>query len=115
MPNPAYPSSLPIDGRESRRISRDGREEDVTGDGLTRVRKLHADRFDFEIKHPMLSSSEMTTLNNFYNSNGTASAIDLTWPEDGAVYVVRFGKTAIRTQWRSPTRRDAYVRLVAGG
>ena len=112
MANPAYPSALPIDPRESKRTLRDGRDEDVLGDGATRVRKLYADKYDFEIKHPLLTSSEMATLLSFYTTNAQAAAIDLTWPEDGAVYVVRFGKASVRTQWASPTRRHAWVRLV---
>lgn len=114
MPNPAYPT-LAIEPKESRRTLRDGREEDVLGDGTARVRKLYADRFDFEVKHPMLTSADMATLDAFYATYGTAPAIDLTWPEDGAVYVVRFGRSALRTQWASPTRRHAWVRLVAAG
>lgn len=114
MPNPAYPT-LSIDSRESRRTARDGREEDVLGDGFTRVRKLHADRFDFDVKHPMLSSADMAALVAFYATNGSAAAIDFTWPEDGAVYVVRFGKGALRTQWVSAAYRHAWVRLVAAG
>lgn len=106
----AYPSTLPIDG-ESRRIIRDGREEDTVGDGATRVRKLHADKFDFEIKHPRLSASQMTTLTNFYAANAAAD-ITLTWPEDGATYNVRFGKDALRTAWVAASYRDAWVRLV---
>ena len=108
----AYPT-LPIDGGDSRRIVRDGREEDTLGDGAARIRKLHADRFDFEIKHPMLTSSEFTTWKTHYDTNATAVAFDFTWPEDGVVYSVRFGRGAYKTQWRSPTRRDVWVRLVA--
>lgn len=111
MPNPAYPT-LAIDPRESKRTPRDGRDEDVLGDGTVRVRKLYADRFDFDIKHPFLSLTEMSTLQAFYATNGSAPLIDFTWPEDGAVYVVRFGKAALRTQWVSATRRHAWVRLV---
>lgn len=107
----AYPT-LPIDGRESRRIVRDGRVEDVIGDGLTRVRKLHADRYDFEIKHPLLTSAEISTLTTYYGTY-SAAAFDFVWPEDGVTYQVRFGAGGIRTQWASPTRRNAYVRLVA--
>jgi hypothetical protein len=107
----AYPT-LPIDARESKRTPRDGREEDPAGDGAVRVRKLYADKFDFDIKHPYLTSAQMTTLQSFYNSNATASTIDLTWPEDSVVYTVRFGKGALRTQYVSASRRHAWVRLV---
>ncbi|MGH9888619.1 MAG: hypothetical protein ACREBE_24010 [bacterium] len=112
MPNPAYPT-LPIDAKESKRIFRDGREEDVASDGATRVRRLHADKWDFELKHPLLTASEMTILDAFYASYADAPEIDFTWPEDGDVYVLQWGKAAIRTQWVSPSRRHAWVRLVA--
>lgn len=112
MPNPTYPT-LAIDSRESRRTSRDGREEDVLGDGYVRVRKLYGDRFDFDVKHPYLTLTEMSTLQAFYAANANAAAIDFTWPEDGLVYVVRLGRSALRTQWVSATRRHAWVRLVA--
>lgn len=105
-----YPT-LPINAGESRRTLRDGREEDVSGDGATRIRKLYADIYDFDVMHPLLTSSQMTTLLSFYASNPSA-LIDFTWPEDGVVYTVRFGKSAIRTQWKSASRRSAWVRLV---
>ena len=111
MSNPAYPTSLPI-SKESRRVLRDGRTEDITGDGSARVRKLYADKWDFDIKHPMLTSVEMATLEAFYSTYGTASAIDLVWPEDGVTYTVRFGRGAIGTSWVSASRRDATVHLV---
>lgn len=113
MPNPAYPT-LAIE-KNLKPISRDGREEDPTGDGLQRVRKLHADRTDFEIKHPSLNSTDRATLLAFYAANSTAQAIDFTNPLDSAVYVVRFGKGALRWEYASPTRQHAYVRLVAAG
>lgn len=107
----AYPT-LPIDQRESHRVLRDGRQEDTTGDGSTRVRKLHADKYDFEIKHPQLTSAQMTTLESFYSSNSAVPAFDFVWPEDGVTYSVRFGAGAIRTQWVSAVARHAWIRLV---
>lgn len=116
MPNPAYPSTLPIDPAESRRIPRDGREEDIIGDGTARVRKVHTTRYDFDIKHPILTPGEFTTWSTFYNSNENAALIDFTWPEDGVVYVVRFGRQAFRTAWaKAGPRRHLWVRLVSAG
>jgi hypothetical protein len=114
MSNPQYPTALPIHPTESSRSIRDGREEDFAGDGTIRVRKLHADRNDFELKHPLLSSSELATLQSFYDTYGTATAIDLVWPVDGQTYVVQFAPEALRTQWKTASRRDVWVRLVAG-
>ena len=110
MSNPAYPT-LPI-SVESRKVLRDGRTEDQSGDGVTRVRKLHADKYDFTITHPNLNAANLATLQTFYGSYGTATAIDLTWPEDGAVYVVRFGKDAINTSSKFGQNFDVKVRLV---
>jgi hypothetical protein len=109
----AYPSTLPIDPKESHRIVRDGRKSDIIGDGVARVRKLHADKYDFELKHPMLTSSEFSTWTTFYNTNSLAVTFDFVWPEDGVTYQVRFGENAFRSRWKSPTRRDLWVRLVA--
>jgi len=110
----SYPSTLPIDPKESRRIVRDGRREDSIGDGAMRVRKLHVTRYDFEIKHPALTSAEFSTWQTFYNTNENGN-VELTWPEDGVVYNLRFGAAAFRTQWTSPTRRHVWVRLVDRG
>lgn len=114
MPNPAYPT-LAIDQRGSKRVPRDGRKTDLDGDGVGRVRKFHADRSDFEVKHPSLNSTDEATLLAFYATYGSAEAIDFTWPLDGVVYVVRWGEGAIRHEWASPTKRHYYVRLVAAG
>jgi hypothetical protein len=109
MPNPAYPT-LPIAG-DSKRILRDGRNDDQIGDGSTRVRKLFPDKYDFELHHPSLVSGDQTTLQNFYNTNQTVSAIDLVWPEDGLTYVVIFRKDAVTRTWKPGSRRDYVVRL----
>lgn len=111
MSNPAYPASLPVHP-DSRRQPRDGREEDIAGDGAMRVRKLYADKFDFELHHPLLTTAEQATLAAFYATNSLAVAIDLVWPEDGVTYVVRFGKNALRSAYIKPLRRDFWVRLV---
>ncbi len=111
MANPVYPD-LPMD-KASDEDLRDGREEDVTGDGYARVRKLHDDRRDFIIVHPLLSLDQAATLEAFYSLNAGA-LIDFTWPLDGNVYQVRFGKGAIKRKWVSASRRSYTVRLVAG-
>lgn len=106
----AYPT-LPI-GLNSRRVLRDGRQEDAGADGVVRVRKLHADKYDFEIIHPALNASQLATLQVFYTDNATAASIDLLWPEDGLTYAVRFGRNAIERKWAAPGLRDVIVRLV---
>ena len=107
----AYPT-LAIH-KDSKRIVRDGRAEDLSVSGVARVRNFQsADKYDFELHHPSLTSSDVTTLKNHYDANRTAS-FDFTWPEDGVTYTgLRYGKGGLRTQWVSPTRRDAWVRLV---
>ena len=111
MANPAYPD-LPIDKTSVPNID-DGREEDKTGDGFTRIRKLHDDRYGFTVKHSLLTVDDVATLMAFYATNKLA-LIDFTWPDDGLVYQVRFGKGALQPQWVSPTRRSITVRLVPG-
>ena len=111
MANPVYPS-LKIDAANSKSVVRDGREEDISGDGTTRVRKLHADKVDFEIRHSGLTLAEAATLRAFYIAYGAIAAIDFRWPLDGNVYVVRFGKGGPRFEQAGPEYRTAYVRLV---
>jgi hypothetical protein len=107
----AYPT-LAIH-KDSKRIVRDGRNEDLSVSGVTRVRRFYAgDKYDFELRHPQLNSTDMTTLQNFYAAN-MASTFDFTWPEDGVTYTgLRFGRGGVATRWVSPGRRDAFVRLV---
>jgi len=111
MANPAYPTS-PKPGIGSKRTLRDGRQEDIGSDGTTRVRKLHADKWDFELVYPALKSADVTTVQNFYATYSTAAAIDLVWAEDGATYVVRFGKGAINRRYVAPGLRELTVKLV---
>lgn len=100
--------------RDSKRLVRDGREEARADNGDTYVRRFYAaDRYDFELRHPKLTSSEMATLLAFYGAH-LADTFDLVWPEDGTTYTgLRFGKGGVRTEWVSPGRRDALVRLVS--
>lgn len=105
-----YPT-LPISS-QSKRITRDGREEDIVGDGKIRVRKLHDDRYDFEIHHPQLTSAQRSTLSTFYTTN-LIIPFDFVWPADGVTYSVRFGKGGLRYAWKSAAYSDVFVRFVA--
>lgn len=111
MPNPTFPTISRTDG-SSRRILLDGRKEDAGSDGGVRVRKLHANKYAFELVLGDLNTTDQATLEAFVTANETASAIDYTWPEDGLVYVVRFGKDAVQRTWRPGSRRDYRIRLV---
>lgn len=110
---PTYPTTIPL-GNDSQRVPRDGRQESVADNGDTYVRKLYsADKYDFELRHPGLSSSELSTLQAFYDANVTGT-FDLVWPADGVTYTgLRFGRGGLRTQYFSPGRMSAFVRLVA--
>lgn len=69
---------------------RDGRQIDATADGLSRVRKLFADRRDFTVVHQPMSATAVATLRTFYAANisGTFYFIN---PIDGVTYTVAFG------------------------
>lgn len=109
MANPAFPS-LPL-AASSRRILRDGREEDVTGDGSARVRKLHGDKWDFELTIPIANATDLATLETFYADNPTAT-IDFTWPDGGDTYAVRFGKGGLVRKVVGFQAWEVSVRLV---
>lgn len=109
MSNPAYPSLFV--SKESHRSRRDGRSEDVLGDGSARVRKLFADKFDFAIVHPSIdNSTDLATLRTFIAAHETDD-IDFTWV-DGNVYVVRIGKGGLDEQPVNGARTTVRVRLV---
>jgi hypothetical protein len=99
----------------SRRILRDGRDEEIATSGKLYLRNLYtSDRYDFEIVHEALNSTDVATLVSFYGTNKNL-AVDLVWPEDGATYTgLRFGSKGFRTEpnANSPTRRNVSVRLV---
>jgi hypothetical protein len=106
----AYPD-LPIHP-DSRRLVRDGRDETQAVNGATYVRRFYtADRYDFELVHPALTATQMTSLTDFYAAN-LGVTFSFVWPEDKATYTVRFGRGGIDTKWRKPGYRDARVRLV---
>jgi hypothetical protein len=108
----AYPT-LPLHP-ESKRIVRDGREEQLAVGGQTYVRRFYsADKFDFELRHVALTSAQVATLQAFYDANPSGT-FDFTWPVDGVTYTgMRFGKGGLETKWISPLYRDAFVRLVS--
>jgi len=114
MPNPTYPT-LRTSWSDSKRTVRDGRQKDLAGDGLPRMRILHDDRYDFELRHPGLDTTDVATFESFYSTNRTASAIDLTWKDDGDVYVVIFDENAVTKKRIAPGRWDLIVRLAAAG
>lgn len=107
----AYPS-LPLHP-DSKRIVRDGRAEDLSVNGATRVRRFYtADKFDFELRHVALTSAQVATLQSFYDSN-MAATFDFVWPVDGATYTgMRFGRGGLQIKWIAPLYRDVIVRLV---
>jgi len=82
-----YPSIPIIDGFEQ--IPRDGRQIDTAADGISRIRIVHADRFDFVVPHSVLSVANLAALRAFYTAN-RAISFNFTSPEDGAIYVVGF-------------------------
>lgn len=109
-----YPTTIPFHV-DSKRITRDGRSEDVADSGAVYVRSFYStDKFDFVLKHEAVSSTNMTTIQSFYDANKNL-AVDLVWPEDGVTYTgLRFGAGGYRTEpnKQHPTRRDVYIRLV---
>jgi hypothetical protein len=107
----AYPS-IAI-SPDSRRLVRDGREESVSVSGVTYIRSFQAsDKYDFELHHEFLSSTDISSLLSHYSSNRILT-FDFVWPEDGLTYTgMRYGKGGIRTQWVAAGYRDAWVRLV---
>ncbi len=68
---------------------RDGRQMDTAADGLSRIRKLHADRYDFTVPHPVLTAAQVATLEAHYASNGVAS-FNFTSPQDSVTYSVAY-------------------------
>jgi hypothetical protein len=93
-------------------VYRDGRQMDVGADGLSRIRKLHADRIaTFNITHPGLSATDKTTLESHYSANATL-VFNYTSPLDGVTYSVSY---ASRPHWKAytpdATRQTANVTL----
>jgi hypothetical protein len=107
----AYPT-LPLH-RDSKRIVRDGREEQLAVGGQTYVRRFYStDKFDFELHH-VLTSAQMATLQAFYDATPSGT-FDFTWPVDNVTYTgMRFGRGGLQAKWASPLYRDVFVRLVS--
>ena len=78
-------------------------------DGTLRGQVLHADKLEFNVIHSYLTSAQVTTLQNFYDTN-KALSFNFTWPLDGETYVCIF---LDRPQWTAlaGTARAAVVRL----
>lgn len=84
-----YPQGLTI-GNDSKRLPRGGRVIDDDGDGYSRVRKMHADRYDFAIVHPGLQATDQATFLAFYNARATDNASFTFYWIDGVPYTVVF-------------------------
>lgn len=82
-----YPT-LPI-AENFAQTPRDGRQVDTAADGLARVRKLHADRFEFLLTHPVLNATNVALLEAHYAAN-TTGTFNFTSPQDSATYVVAY-------------------------
>jgi hypothetical protein len=109
----AYPS-LPLHP-DSKRVVRDGRDEQQAVSGATYVRRFYTtDRADFELHHVGLTSAQVATLQAFYDAN-MATTFDFVWPVDGVTYTgMRFGRGGLAIKWIAPSYRDVFLRLVAG-
>ncbi len=83
-----YPSTLPI-AESFVQTPRDGRQMDTAADGLSRIRKLHADRYDFTLPHPALIPTLVAALEAHYAANSVAS-FNFTSPQDGITYSVAY-------------------------
>lgn len=88
--------------------ARDGRLVDTAADGLSRVRKLHDDRFDFELTHPVLTASQEATLLAHYAANLTSS-FTYTNP-DGTAYTVAYAARPM-PKWHNGGLKTYTVRL----
>lgn len=83
-----YPTTLKTNEALVEEI-KDGRVVDQSGDGLARVRKLHADRRGFVIQHPPLTAALKAVLDAFYAANTTGTFYFVN-PHDGVTYTVAF-------------------------
>lgn len=108
----AFPDTLKI-GTNSKEQPRDGRNVDLDGDGLARVRKLTPDRIDFAIELPKMTSTDRDTLFTFYNANLTQT-FDFVWPPDGLTYQVKFGGRPALIDYKKGRYTYQFM-LVAGG
>ena len=111
MAYPVLPMSV-----ASKRVPRDGREEDFAVSGGARIRDFYgADKYDFEIQHKSLTATQMAALEAHYVANRTAT-FDFVWTHTGATYTgMRYGKGGLRDSPSTtvPLCTDVTVRLVA--
>lgn len=107
-----YPTDLKL-GYGSRRIPRTGRVHDEDGDGLVRTRKLHADRYDFDIVHIALDATAFSTFQAFHDARSAdAAAFDFYW-RDGVPYPVTFDEPPFEEEQVGPGLTTVRVRLKA--
>lgn len=105
-----YPTDFTL-GYGSRRMPRTGRDIDEDGDGVARVRKLHADRYDFEIIHPALNVADFTTFMAFHDARSAdAAAFDFYW-KDGVPYPVTFAEPPFEEETVGPGLTRVIVHL----
>lgn len=104
----AYPTSLPI-AENFGDPARDGRQVDVTADGLARIRKLHDDRYEFVLTHPVLNATQVAALEAHYAAH-LAASFAFTSPRDAVSYTVGY---AARPTYKLHLggRKTATVRL----
>ncbi len=103
-----YPSTLKVSNKSFAKPV-NGVISDRGSDGTLRGRILHGDKLEFTIVHFHLTSSEVTTLKNFYDTNRGLS-FNFTWVVDGETYTCMFlGKPQYTVL--AGTARKAVVKL----
>lgn len=76
--------------KSSTRTPTDGTLADTSEDGVTRVRIMYSTtQYNFKCKTVELTSSQVTDLISYYNTNKTTN-VTLTWPSDSETYTVKF-------------------------
>lgn len=107
----AYPS-LTI-GEGSAKKPRSGRTIDTDGDGYARARKLHGTRYDFELVHPGLNTTDLNTFLAFVVARDADNAsFTLTWL-DGNPYQVQFDEPPFTLEEHGAQRTTVRVSLLA--
>jgi len=86
-----YPAKtvLPIT-EGSERVPRTGRVVDIDGDGVARVRKMHADKNDFNVVHSGVTAAKQATFLAFVAARAADNAAFTFYWLDGAPYTVQF-------------------------
>jgi hypothetical protein len=80
---------------------------------VARVRKLHADRYDFDLVHPAMSDADFATFQAFHDARSAdAAAFDFYW-RDGVPYPVTFDEPPFDEEQVGPGRTTVHVRLKA--